>query len=427
MNPAPGWYPAPDPQRSELEARYWDGQRWTDSYRSLPSPADPASEETAEAAAAKTHLDSDSQLPEVDAESETPGSADLPSRPRRPMTWIPRTMLVGAVLALIVIIFVAESDARGPVGWVLSDETTRANPLREPPTLIVTTGGETQRVRLSERQDGLMRRVPDLQWSLDEPVTITLEPVYDADERHTALIDLRAGGANALTSGWFLRVDVIVRDRSVELVVNQPRPNGIMIERVDVYRVSLRRQNEARQRSATEAVRGREPAAATENKAPEPTVCARSEATRIRGDVDIIFGLLEASQNAFENRIADRTFTFPEYRAAVGAYIGDLRAQQQNAESVLRGLDPSIRGISELERVIQAHILFRESWEQLLIALRTERDDASATTFQDLYPAEFDAIVSADSRLVLSIGPARVAVGTAANQAAAATCERRER
>lgn len=341
------------------------------------------------------------------------------------MTWIPRTMLVGAVLALIVILFIAESDARGPVGWMLTDETTRANPLREPPTLIVTSGGETQRVRLGEREDGLMRRIPDVQWSLDEPVTITLEPVYDADERHTALIDLRAGGANALASGWFLRIDVIVRDRTVELVVNQPRPNGIMIQRVDVYRVSLRRQNEARQRSVAVAARERDraEAAALEEAAQARASCIRSESERLRGDVDVILQLPESADQAHLDRIGDGTFTFAEYRAAIDAYIGELRAQQRAAEAVLRGLDPSISGVGELGRVIQAQISFREKWQELLVALRSERDDPSATTFQDLYPAEFDAILSADSRFVLTVSPARVAVAQAVTAEANASCD----
>lgn len=341
------------------------------------------------------------------------------------MMWVPRTMLAGAVLALIAIIFVAESDARGPVGWVLTDETTRANPLLQPPTLVVTSAGETQRVRLSQLTNGRFQTLAGIQWSLEEPVTITLEPVYDADQRHTALIDLRAGGANALTSGWFLRIDVIVRDRTVELVVNQPRADGIMIERVDIYRVSLRRQNEARQRSAATAAREREAAeeAALQEAAQARAACFRSESTRLRGDVDVVLQLSESASQAWDDRIGEGSFTFAEYRAAVDAYIDDLRGQQRSAETALRGLDPSIGGVDDLGRVIQAQISLREEWEQLRVALRTERDDPSATTFQELYPDEFDAIFSADSRLILSIRPARVGVREAVTEQANSSCD----
>jgi len=258
-----GWYPSPDPSRSKDFARYWDGAAWTN--HETPIHAHPPEE-------ASTPSDKDpGPAPHVtfDVHADADADAMRAEPPVTRLTWLPKVVIAAVILAIGATLVLERSDAVGPVGYSLQDRTTDDNPLSITPRLIVSNGGQPVRIQTRARFDDALTRLPGFDWSLDAPLTIELVSGVPGDLGHVTSIDLRDAGANWLSDGWFVRIDVTATDRAFEIQVSQPITRGITRTRVVVHEATIPRTRLLR--TAAPEVSDSDAASEQESAAPVPT------------------------------------------------------------------------------------------------------------------------------------------------------------
>jgi hypothetical protein len=380
-----GWYPTPEPELRGRFARYWDGERWTDHRIAID-----------DAPAAPDHRPSPSTP--APAPPSAHGDADLPRTGPvvRRLTWLPKLAIAVAVAVLVPLFVIEGLDATGPFGYSLQNETTANNPLVELPSVRVTIGAVTRDFPLTQTGGGFSR-VGGLTWSLDVPVTVEFVPAFDVEEGHTFVVDLRGGGANGLSDGWVLRVDVVATDSTFEVGINQPVTSGFVRSREVTQRVTLPRSNERMLSAAREAERER--AAAARRAADEArreaqrarSECERDESAPRRTAVAPITGLQTLLQGSLDRRriYSGESMTFDEYRRRINNLTSDMRTHLNDAERALATAPQPSTG--EFERHVRDYAALRQAWIDFERALRSPRTGPQQT-FQELYPVESGAI-----------------------------------
>lgn len=384
-----GWYPSPDPERRGRFARYWDGERWTAHEIPIETGSDAPvrGTEPTEHTPGADGDSADASASEVDA-----SRGDVARR----LAWLPKLAIV-VTLGVVASLFVIDLlDADGPIGYSLQNDSTAINPLVNSPQLRVTTGQQTQDVRMAQTRGGLARIV-GATWSLDEPVTIEFIPAFPNEEGHTFVVDLRKDGASALNQNWFLRVDIVATNSTFEIEISQPVSSGFVRRREVTHRVTLPRSNERRLVAELEAQGEREAAArraadeARREVQRARSECVREESAARRTAVAPIIDLQSLFQGALDRRriYTGESMTFDEYRRRINNLVSDMQGHLRDAERTL-GSEPQ-PSTGEFARVVQDYASLRQAWVDFERALRSPRP-SPGRTFQELYPVESGAV-----------------------------------
>jgi hypothetical protein len=380
-----GWYPSPEPELRGRFARYWDGERWTDHRIAIDdSPATPGRQASPTEPAPAA--------PSAPYDAGAPPTAPVVRR----LTWLPKLAIAIAVAVLVPLFVVERLDATGPFGYSLQNETTANNPLVELPSVRVTIGAVTRDFPLTQTRGGFSR-VGGLTWSLDVPVTVDFVPAFDEEDGHRFVVDLRRGGANGLSDGWTLRVDVVATDSTFEVAISQPVTRGFVRSREVTQRVTLPRSNERMLIAAREAEREREAAArraadeARREAQRARSECQRDESAPRRAAVAPITGLQTLLQGSLDRRriYSGESITFDEYRRRINNLTSDMRTHLNDAERALA--NAPLPSTGEFERHVRDYAALRQAWVDFERALRAPRT-VPQLTFQELYPVESGAI-----------------------------------
>jgi hypothetical protein len=374
-----GWYPSPEPDFRGRFARYWDGERWTDHRIAIDdTPAGPGHQSTPTAPTPAPPSSDD-----ADAGSDPVGRRHI---------WLLRLAIALAIAVLVPLFLIERLDATGTFGYSLRNETTGTNPLVNAPSARVTIGETTREFRLTPTGTGFSR-VGGLTWSLDAPITVEFVPAFDAEEGHRFLVDLRRGGANALSDGWNVRVDVVATDSTFEVAISQPVTRGFVRSREVTQRVTLPRSNERMLIAAREAEREREAAArrAADEAQRARSECERDESASRRTEVAPITGLQTLLQGSLDRRriYSGESMTFDEYRMRISNLTSDMRTHLNDAERALATAPQPSTG--EFERHVRDYAALRQAWVDFERALRSPRTGPQQS-FQELYPVESGAI-----------------------------------
>lgn len=406
-----GWYPSPDSARRSTHARYWDGSRWTDHEIVVEVALNP------EQTSAGTAPASDDAPPAVPTDS--PISPAAPSVGRGLAARFAVALLIVAVALPAVAMWLESADASGPVVFILEDETVR-NGVITAPDLVVTSGDVTVRRRLHIRQDGTFTILPDVMWSLDEPLEVELIPGYPTEASGRVVLQLRENGARRLGHGWPVRVRIVATDRAFDVQVSQPVVSGIQRSREVVHESSIPRSNEQRLIAAIES----ETAARNEATAARQE-CVREERDELTELAAPALRLAARYQEALGARriYGNETLTFDEYRRRIRNLASDMQVHLRDTERALEQLPESVIG-TELTASVANYSLLREAWLEFERVLRTPRD-GPGTTFGELYPLTWANVERQEGRVFSTSPAADGATARSIAQAAASVCDER--
>jgi hypothetical protein len=346
-----------------------------------------------------------------------------PDRSARRFAWIPKVAIaVTIVMALPLLLFEAQS-ASGPIGYSLQNQASAANPLVNLPQLRISSGGRTQNVVIG-RTNGGLARIGAVDWSLEELLTVEFVPAFPTEPGRTLVVDLRRGGANGLSHGWFVRIDVVATDTTFEIAISQPVSDGYFRSREVTQRVSIPRANERRLVAAREA-EAAERRAADESRQEAQRArseCVREETATRRAAVAPITNLQTLLQGSLERRRFNDggTITFDEYRRRINGLVSDMQGHLRDAERAL-GSEPK-PATGEFERLIRDYRALRQAWVDFERALRSPRSGPQ-TTFQELYPVEAAVIDREFDNLNLSAADALGASTRIITSEVAALCD----
>lgn len=349
----PGWFPSPDPEHAGRFARYWDGSRWTehlveiDATTSSGPPRQPS--------------------PSVRPPAPSPPEAAAPDRQqdedgqprRRRWTRIPLVVLVLGVLVLGAALLVETIPADGPVGYSLTDETSR-NRIVNLPSVRASVGTVSHSSSLTPRTDQALTRIGGVRWNRSETLTIEFVPFYPEEQGTTIAIDVRGNGTNAFAQDRFVRIDVVARDDVFEITVRQPILRGTDVVQQVVHEESVRRGNEAAL-AARFAARQAAEREALEQRAE----CEASETMLLASAAAPILELERQIEEIFERLgiFSQESISLDRWLRNLRTLVNELRADNRAASDALDLLTGPLADVAVLSGLIEAHERHTEAWE----------------------------------------------------------------
>ena len=271
-------------------------------------------------------------------------------------------------------------------------------------------------------------------WNRDEPLTIQFLPRFAGDSGDIVTLDLKDGGATALSQGWWLRIDVISYDDRFDVTVLQPTLHGFVLTRSVAHEVSLPRAV----RNVTPSSAGSTAGVTAEQRqaAQRRQQCERDVSSELRDAAAPVFELPRRFSSAeVEHRLFNTgPVSFADYRRRIERLVDTASGHRREAEAAQESVQElasqlaadgvTLWGPQMLQTVIDAHMELTDAWMDFRSALFNEQDRPDLT-FQTIYPDEWLRVRLASDGLLSTTTIRRPGFNREVKAFAVATCAAR--